>query len=129
MDQQKHERTVTGFDVFLAAKKVGNSGKVIGVDVNKDMLDRANRNKENVKADNVSFVESSITNIPLPDTIADCIISNCPGGRVAISDILIKRELSQELKDSMALYVGCIAGASLVIDYEKYLSEAGFCGE
>ncbi|KAH0566171.1 hypothetical protein GP486_000424 [Trichoglossum hirsutum] len=137
-----------GFDVFLAAKKVGASGKVIGVDMNKDMLERANRNKENAKADNVLFLESSITDIALPSATADCIISNCvvnlvpeqekqlvfnemfrllkPGGRVAVSDILAKSELPHELKTNMALYVGCIAGASLVSDYEKYLANAGF---
>lgn len=114
------------------------------------MLERANKNKENAKADNVAFIESSITDIALPDASADCIISNCvvnlvpekekqlvfnemfrllkPGGRVAVSDILTKRQLPQELKDSMALYVGCVAGASLVTDYEKYLREAGFGG-
>ncbi len=115
------------------------------------MLERANRNKEHAQADNVSFVESSITDVALPAAMADCIISNCvvnlvpeqekqlvfkemfrllkPGGRVAISDILLKRELPQELKTNMALYVGCIAGASLVKDYAKYLGEAGFSGE
>lgn len=137
-----------GFDVFLAAKKVGSSGKAIGVDMTKEMLDKANRNKENAKAENVSFVESPITKIELPDGIADCIISNCvvnlvpedekqlvfnetfrllkSGGRVAISDILVKKELPDRLKNSMALYVGCIAGASQVQDYEKYLRKAGF---
>jgi arsenite methyltransferase len=115
------------------------------------MLERANRNKEKAKVDNISFTESVITEIALPSGTADCIISNCvvnlvpeqekqlafnemfrllkPGGRVAISDILIKKELPQELKKSMALYVGCIAGASQVRDYEKYLREAGFGGK
>lgn len=137
-----------GFDVFLAARKVGSKGKAVGIDMNKDMLQRANRNKENAKADNVSFIESRITSISLPDATADCIISNCvvnlvpeeekplvfnemfrllkPGGRVAISDILTKGELTPELKANMALYVGCIAGASQVKDYEKYLEDAGF---
>ncbi|KAK2733666.1 hypothetical protein FQN57_002063 [Myotisia sp. PD_48] len=132
-----------GFDVFRAAKNVGPAGKVIG-----DMLERANQNKEKAKADNVSFVESYITDIKLPDGIADCIISNCvvnlvpetdkqlvfnemfrllkPQGRVAISDILAKKPLTQEIRDSVALYVGCIAGASEVKNYEKYLREAGF---
>ncbi|KAI4193780.1 MAG: hypothetical protein LQ350_008144 [Teloschistes chrysophthalmus] len=137
-----------GFDVFLAAKKVGVTGKVWGVDMNKDMLAKANRNKEITKADNVSFNESPITQISLPDATAHCIISNCvinlvpetekqlvfnemyrllkPGGRVAISDILVKRPLPEELKNNVALYVGCISGASLVQDYEKYLKDAGF---
>jgi arsenite methyltransferase len=115
------------------------------------MLKRANQNKEKAGADNVSFIESLITDIPLPDSTADCIISNCvvnlvpesekqivfnemfrllkPGGRVAISDILAKHELPQHVKSNMALYVGCIAGASQVKDYEKYLREAGFAGK
>lgn len=115
------------------------------------MLERANRNKERAGADNVLFTESAITDVAIPSETANCIISNCvvnlvpeqekqlvfnemfrllrPGGRVAISDILIKNELPQELKKSMALYVGCIAGASLVKDYEKYLREAGFGGK
>jgi arsenite methyltransferase len=112
------------------------------------MLERANRNKEKADADNVSFIESAITQIVLPDATADCIISNCvinlvpeqekqlafnemfrllkPGGRLAISDILTRKKLAEELKKSIALYVGCISGASQVRDYEKYLSEAGF---
>jgi ubiquinone/menaquinone biosynthesis C-methylase UbiE len=115
------------------------------------MLERANKNKETAKADNVSFVESTITDIKLPDGIADCIISNCvvnlvpeadkplvfnemarllkPGGRVALSDILTRKELTPELKANMALYVGCVAGASTVEAYESYLKEAGFGGK
>ncbi|ODH45150.1 hypothetical protein ACO22_00354 [Paracoccidioides brasiliensis] len=129
-----------GIDVFLASKNVGPNGK--------DMLARANLNKERTGATNVTFVESQITAIALPHGIADCIISNCvvnlvpepdkqlvfnemarllkSGGRVAISDILARKELTPELKQSIALYVGCIAGASKVGDYEKYLKEAGF---
>ncbi|EEH39242.2 SAM-dependent methyltransferase UbiE/COQ5 family protein [Paracoccidioides lutzii Pb01] len=129
-----------GIDVFLASKNVSRNGK--------DMLARANLNKERTGATNVTFVESQITSIALPDGISDCIISNCvvnlvpepdkqlvfnemarllkSGGRVAISDILAKKELTPELKQSIALYVGCIAGASKVGDYEKYLKEAGF---
>ncbi|KAJ4600711.1 hypothetical protein HRR85_009131 [Exophiala dermatitidis] len=140
-----------GFDVFLAAKKVGAQGKAIGVDMNKDMLERAERNKERAQSNNISFVESRITKVALPDAIADCIISNCvvnlvpegekqlvfnemfrllkTGGRVAISDILTRKELSQELKRDMALYVGCIAGASQVKQYEQYLRAAGFDGK
>ena len=115
------------------------------------MIKRANKNKENAKADNMSFIESLITAIPLPDATADCIISNCvvnlvpekekplvfneifrllkPGGRVALSDILTKSELPLELKNNMSLYVGCVAGASQVKDYEKYFKEAGFSGK
>lgn len=138
-----------GFDVFLASKKVGNNGKAIGVDMNKEMLEKANCNKKKTGAENVLFIESPITKIALPDTTADCIISNCvvnlvpeqekqlcfnemfrllkPGGRVAISDILLKEgDLPTDLKNDPALYVGCIAGASQIKDYEKYLRSAGF---
>lgn len=115
------------------------------------MLKLANQNKEKAQADNISFIESFITDIPLPDATVDCIISNCvinlvpesdkqsvfnemfrllkSGGRVAISDILAKHELPEHVKGNMALYVGCIAGASQVKDYEKYLREAGFAGK
>jgi len=119
--------------------------------VAQDMLVRAEQNKELAKSDNVSFVESRITQVALPDATADCIISNCvvnlvpegqkqlvfnemfrllkPGGRVAISDILTREDLPEELKCNMALYVGCIAGASQVKEYEQYLRMAGFDSE
>ncbi|KAJ6180600.1 hypothetical protein N7519_011061 [Penicillium mononematosum] len=137
-----------GIDVLLAAKKVGPRGKAIGVDMTKSMLQLARKNAENAGASNASFVEASITSIPLPDDAANCIISNCvvnlvptvdkhlafkemfrllqPGGRLAISDILTRKELPQEVTSSLSFYVGCIAGASQVHEYEKYLSEAGF---
>ena len=114
------------------------------------MLERANSIKQKIAADNTSFVESQLTNINLPDATADCIISNCvinlvpeaekplaygemfrllkPGGRVAISDILLKQNMPSELKNNMALYVGCISGASRREECEKYLSDAGFKG-
>ncbi|KAL9597363.1 MAG: hypothetical protein Q9219_005172 [cf. Caloplaca sp. 3 TL-2023] len=137
-----------GFDVFQAAKKVGPSGKAIGVDMNKDMLERANGIKQKIQADNTSFVQSGLTNIDLPSATADCIISNCvinlvpevekplaynemfrllkPGGRIAISDILLTQEMPNELKNDMALYVGCISGASRLEECRKYLNDAGF---
>ncbi|OCK78361.1 ubiE/COQ5 methyltransferase [Lepidopterella palustris CBS 459.81] len=137
-----------GFDVFLAATKVGPSGRVIGVDMNKEMLARANENKERAGAKNVEFAESQITNIALDSGIADCVISNCvvnlvpeaekhlafeemfrllkSGGRIAMSDILAKKPLPDEIRENVGLYVGCIAGASQVGDYEKYLRQAGF---
>jgi arsenite methyltransferase len=115
------------------------------------MLERANRNKQISRAENILFIESSITDVGLPNETAHCIISNCvvnlvpeqekqlvfnemyrllkPGGRTAISDILVKRDLPEELKNDIPLYVGCIAGASLVQDYEKYLRNAGFAGK
>ncbi|PLB50049.1 putative UbiE/COQ5 family methyltransferase [Aspergillus steynii IBT 23096] len=137
-----------GIDVLLAAKKVGVEGKAIGIDMTKDMLELARQNAKNAGASNASFIEAFITSIPLPSSTADCIISNCvinlvpevekplvfqemfrllkPGGRVAISDILAKQELPMEIKKDLSLYVGCIAGASQVADYERYLKEAGF---
>ncbi|RSL89774.1 hypothetical protein CEP51_001099 [Fusarium floridanum] len=137
-----------GFDVFTAAKRVGPTGKAIGVDMNKNMVEKANANKAYANASNVQFIESAITSIPLPDNTADCIISNCvinlvpaaekqaafnemfrllnPGGRVAISDILARKEFTKEMKKSIALYVGCIAGASQVSDYRDFLKNAGF---
>lgn len=114
------------------------------------MLSRATNIRQNTSATNVAFVNSPITNINLPDATADCIISNCvinlvpesekqlvfnemfrllkPNGRIAISDILLKQDLPPELKSDVALYVGCIAGASRVEGYERYLKEARFKG-
>ncbi|KAK3316024.1 S-adenosyl-L-methionine-dependent methyltransferase [Apodospora peruviana] len=138
-----------GFDIFLASSKVGASGKAIGVDMNDDMLARANKIKATKpNRDNVSFVKGVISAIPLESGTADCIISNCvinlvpesdkpivfkemhrllkAGGRIAISDILAKQPLPQNMRDDIAMYVGCIAGASQLSEYKKYLSDAGF---
>ena len=115
------------------------------------MIEKANVNKAKTNAENIKFVEGAITFIPLPDNMADCIISNCvinlvptaekqlvfnemyrllkPGGRVAISDILARKELTEDMKKNIALYVGCISGASQVSEYEEYLKKAGFKGE
>lgn len=119
--------------------------------ITKNMLEKANINKAKAKAENVDFVEGVITSIPMPDNTADCIISNCvinlvpaaekqlafnemhrllkPGGRVAISDILARKELTEDMKKDIALYVGCISGASQVSEYEVYLKTAGFGGK
>ncbi|PCD20265.1 hypothetical protein AU210_016677 [Fusarium oxysporum f. sp. radicis-cucumerinum] len=132
-----------GLDVFLSANKVGPIGKAIG-----DMLAKALALKADRAINNVEFIESRITNIVLEDGITDCIISNCvvnlvphdekqqafnemfrllkPGGRVAISDILAKKPLTEKIRNSMAFYVGCVAGASQVVEYELYLGNAGF---
>ncbi|KAK3395029.1 S-adenosyl-L-methionine-dependent methyltransferase [Podospora didyma] len=138
-----------GFDIFLAAPKVGPSGRAIGVDMNDDMLARANKIKASKKdAENITFIKGVITAIPLESSIADCIISNCvinlvpesekalvfkemhrilkPGGRVAVSDILAKQPLPDQLRNDITMYVGCIAGASQLLEYEKYLNDAGF---
>lgn len=114
------------------------------------MLARANENKARIGAENIEFIESPITQIGLPSGIANCVISNCvinlvpesekhlvfqeifrilkPGGRVAVSDILAKKPLPEELKNDIASYVGCISGASLVDMYRKYFQDAGFVG-
>lgn len=114
------------------------------------MLELARRNARNAGAINASFIEAFITSIPLQSCTVDCIISNCvinlvpeaekplvfqevfrllkPGGRIAISDILATQELPMEIKKDLSLYVGCIAGASQVGDYERYLKDAGFQG-
>lgn len=114
------------------------------------MLSRANENKKRAGAKNVDFIEARITDVPLEDGSVDCIVSNCvinlvpeaekdlvfaeaarllrPGGRLAVSDILAKRRMPTHIKSDMAFYVGCIAGASIVEQYEEYLGQAGFEG-
>jgi arsenite methyltransferase len=114
------------------------------------MIELANKNAKSSGLLNTSFIEASITSIPLPDSSVDCIISNCvinlvpksdkptvfkeiarilkPGGRVAISDILARKELPGSIVNDMALYVGCVAGASQIAEYEEYLQRAGFEG-
>ena len=119
--------------------------------IEQDMLARANKNRDHAKLENTVFVKSSITDIDLPDSCADCIISNCvinlvpecdkpkvfkemfrllkAGGRVAVSDILAKKTMPEYIRRDIALYVGCIAGASQVEQYNKYLLDAGFVGK
>ena len=135
-----------GLDVFLAAKAVGPTGRAIGIDMTPAMIDRARRNAKDTE--NVEFHLSTIDALPLPDASVDCIISNCvinlaedkaavlreafrvlkPGGRFAVSDIALKQELPAELADSVASYVGCIAGALPIAEFERLLDEAGFSG-
>ena len=139
-----------GLDVFLAAEKVGAAGRAIGVDMTPEMLELARRNAakrlEGGAPDNVEFHLSTIDRLPLADASVDCVISNCvvnlapdktavfreiarvlkPGGRVAISDIALKRALPAELSSDVAAYVGCIAGAISVEEYRRGLIEAGF---
>ncbi len=139
-----------GLDVFLAAKRVGRAGKAIGIDMTPEMLDLAQRNA--ARADggrpvaNVEFHQAKIDDLPLEDSSVDCVISNCvinlapdkkavfreiarvlkPGGRLAVSDIALKRPLPDELEGDLMAYVGCIAGAIAVEDYRAWLIEAGF---
>ncbi|WP_153558667.1 arsenite methyltransferase [Roseimaritima sediminicola] len=139
-----------GLDVFLAARKVGPSGRAIGIDMTPEMIELARRNAAKGYAgqayENVQFLLGRIDQIPLPDASADVIISNCvinlaedkeavfaemfrilkPGGRVAVSDIALKQALPSELAESIAAHVGCIAGAISPQDFQRGLSGAGF---
>ncbi|WP_165252253.1 arsenite methyltransferase [Paludisphaera soli] len=135
-----------GLDVFLAARKVGPSGKAIGIDMTAAMVDLARRNAAKDGAPNVEFHLAPIDRMPLPDDSADCVISNCvlnlvpdkaaafreiarilkPGGRLAVSDIALKRPLPPELASDLMAYVGCIAGAIPIEEYKADLLEAGF---
>ncbi|MEX0727599.1 MAG: arsenite methyltransferase [Planctomycetaceae bacterium] len=135
-----------GLDVLLAAKKVGPTGKAIGIDMTPEMIDRARAGAAQVGATNVEFHLAHIDQLPLPDASVDCILSNCvinlapdkpkvfremlrvlkPGGRIAISDIALRKPLPAEIKSSVEAYVGCIAGALPLTDYEPMLREAGF---
>jgi arsenite methyltransferase len=135
-----------GLDVFLAARKVGPTGKAIGIDMTPEMIGLACRNAEKSGLTNVEFHQATIDRLPLPDASLDCVISNCvinlapdkgavfreiarvlkPGGRLAVSDIALKRDLPPELGDDLMAYVGCIAGAIPIEDYRRGLIEAGF---
>lgn len=135
-----------GLDVFLAARQVGPSGKAIGIDMTPQMLELARANAVKGGYENVEFLEGQIDAIPLSDGVADIVISNCvvnlapdknkvfreihrvlrPGGRVAISDIALKQELPNEVAQSAAALVGCIAGAISIKEYEDGLRAAGF---
>jgi SAM-dependent methyltransferase len=135
-----------GLDVLLAAKRVAPSGIAIGVDMTPDMIERARAGAAKVGATNVEFHLAQIDQLPLADAAVDCILSNCvinlapdkpkvfremlrvlkPGGRVAISDIALRQPLPAELASSLQAYVGCIAGAVLIPEYERLLREAGF---
>jgi SAM-dependent methyltransferase len=135
-----------GLDVLLAAKKVGPSGRAIGIDMTPEMLELARRNAEKAGATNTEFHHATIDKLPLPDASVDCVISNCvinlapdkpavfrevarvlkPGGRLAVSDIALKKSLPPEVGTDIMAYVGCIAGAILVGEYRRGLAEAGF---
>jgi len=135
-----------GLDVFLAAKMVGPQGRAIGIDMTPAMIDRARANALAGGYSNVEFYLSTIDLIPLPDASVDCVISNCvlnlapdkaavfreiarvlkPGGRLAVSDIALKQELPEAVAQSMAAYVGCIAGALHIDEYGAGLLAAGF---
>jgi SAM-dependent methyltransferase len=137
-----------GLDVFLAAAKVGPRGRAIGIDMTPEMIDLARRNAATLEggAPNVEFHMATIDNLPLADSSVDCVISNCvinlaadkkavfreiarvlkPGGRLAVSDIALKRELPDEISRDILAYIGCIAGAISIEEYRQGLIEAGF---
>src|ERR1700733_4024114 len=135
-----------GLDVFLASKMVGPEGRAIGIDMTPAMIERARVNAASGGYRNVEFYQSTIDKIPLPDGSVDCVISNCvlnlapdkpavfreiarilkPAGRVAVSDIALKHELPEVVAQSLAAYVGCIAGAIKIDDYKNGLLAAGF---
>lgn len=135
-----------GLDVFLAAAKVGPNGKAIGIDMTPEMLALARANAAKAGLLNVEFHEARIDALPLADASVDCIISNCvinlasdkgavfremarvlkPGGRVAISDIALKRSLPPEIGENMLAYIGCISGAIPIADYHAGMLAAGF---
>jgi arsenite methyltransferase len=135
-----------GIDVLLSARRVGPSGKVYGLDMTEEMLELARRNAAEAGADNVEFLRGEIEHIPLPDASVDVIISNCvinlsadkrrvlaeafrvlrPGGRFAVSDIVVRGTIPAEVRRSMELWVGCLAGALEEEEFIALLEEAGF---
>jgi len=135
-----------GFDCFLAARAVGPTGRVIGVDMTPEMIVRARANAERAGVENVEFRLGEIEALPVADRTIDVVLSNCvinlspdkprvfaeayrvlkPGGVLAVSDIVLKRPLPEALAASVSAYVGCIAGASRREDYLAFLREAGF---
>ena len=137
-----------GIDVLLSAKRVGPTGKVYGLDMTDEMLALARDNQRKAGATNVEFLKGEIENIPLPDNSVDVIISNCvinlsadkgrvlreafrvlkPGGRFAVSDVVVRGEVPQAVRKSMELWVGCVAGALHEDEYRKLLIDAGFDG-
>lgn len=135
-----------GFDAFLAARQVGDSGKVYGVDMTDEMLEKARNNAARSGFGNVEFLKGQIEEIPLPDKSVDVIISNCvvnlcpdkeavyreafrvlkPGGRVEISDVVAFKDLPNELKDNLHLISACVGGAITKAETEEIMKKAGF---
>lgn len=134
-----------GFDCFLAANRVGPKGKVIGVDMTPEMIEKARENAKNNGIENVEFRPGEIESLPVEDNSVDVVISNCvinlsadkpsvfqeiyrvlkPGGRVSISDIALLKELPQKIRENAEAYVSCLAGAILVDEYKKLVESSG----
>ena len=135
-----------GIDVLLSSRRVGPTGRVYGLDMTDEMLALARENQRKAGVDNVEFLKGTIEAIPLPDNSVDVIISNCvinlsadkdavlreafrvlkPGGRFAVSDVVVRGEVPAEIRRSMELWVGCIAGALQESEFEAKLGAAGF---
>jgi len=135
-----------GIDVLLAARRVGPTGKVYGLDMTDEMLELARRNQREAGVENVEFLKGDIEAIPLPDASVDVIISNCvinlaadkrrvlsesfrvlkPGGRFAVSDVVVRGDVPPDIRRSMELWVGCIAGALEEQEFRRILEELGF---
>lgn len=135
-----------GIDCFMAAKRVGTTGRVIGVDMTPEMLDKARANKEKLNAENTEFRLGEIEHLPVEDSSVDVIISNCvinlstdkpqvfreafrvlkPGGKLAVSDIVTDGPLPDEVKADLSAWAGCVAGAWDVEDYVQAIRDAGF---
>ena len=137
-----------GIDVLLSARRVGPTGKVYGLDMTDEMLAVAEENKTQSGLQNVEFLKGEIEHIPLPDGSVDVVISNCvinlsgdkdraikeafrvlkPGGRFAVSDVVVRGEVPAEIRNHMALWIGCVAGALRDYEYVTKLAKAGFDG-
>jgi ubiquinone/menaquinone biosynthesis C-methylase UbiE len=135
-----------GIDVLLSARRVGPAGKAYGLDMTDEMLALARENQRQAGVENVEFLKGEIENIPLPDDSVDVVISNCvinlsadkdrvlrealrvlrPGGRFAVSDVVVRGEVPDAVRQNMLLWVGCIAGALEENDYRAKLTSAGF---
>jgi arsenite methyltransferase len=135
-----------GFDCFLAANRVGKNGRVIGVDMTPEMVEKARENAEKAEYTNVEFHLGEIENLPVADNTVDAIISNCvinlsvnkrrvfqeayrvlkPGGRLMVSDIVLTKKLPDIVKKSVEAYIGCVAGAALEIEYLGAIEAVGF---
>src|ERR1700716_4173783 len=135
-----------GIDVLLSAKRVGPTGKAYGLDMTDEMLALARANQKKAGVENVEFLKGAIENIPLPENTVDVIISNCvvnlsadkdrvlaeafrvlkPGGRLAVSDVVVRGDVPAAIRRSVELWIGCVAGALEEGDYRAKLAKAGF---